>query len=188
MLGWRGCPALAVPVLGYLPMRHILNSGGIVRFPEYQMDMVRLGVGLYGIDSSGLIQDKLQTVSTLKATVSQIQNISAGDTVSYGRSGKAEQDMTIATLSIGYADGLPRAAGNGKFHVKIKGQDAPIFGNVCMDMCMVDVTNIAGVQQGDEVVVFGENPKVENLAAAVGTIPYEIFPTISDRVKRVYLY
>jgi alanine racemase len=174
------------PVLGYKPMRHILNSGGIVRFPEYQMDMVRLGIGLYGIDSSGLIQDKLQTVSSLKATVSQVKNIVAGDTVSYGRSGKADKDMTIATLSIGYADGLPRAAGNGKFQVLINGQNAPLFGTVCMDMCMVDVTDIAGVEQGDEVIIFGKNPKVENLATAVGTIPYEIFTGVSSRVKRVY--
>ena len=172
--------------LGYLPMRHILNSGGIVRFPEYQMDMVRLGIGLYGIDSSGLIQENLHTVSTLKATVSQIKNIEAGDTVSYGRSGKATKNMTIATLSIGYADGLPRAAGNGNYQVKIKGQNAPIFGTVCMDMCMVDVTDIPNVQQGDEVIIFGENPKVEALAAAVGTIPYEIFTGVSGRVKRVY--
>ncbi|MFT6738672.1 MAG: alanine racemase [Paraglaciecola sp.] len=172
--------------LNYRPIRHILNSGGIVRFPEFQMDMVRLGIGLYGIDSSSLVQDKLQTVSTLKARVSQIKNISAGDTVSYGRSGKAEKDMTIATLSIGYADGLPRAAGNGKYKVLINGQNASIFGTVCMDMCMVDVTDIADVEQGDEVIVFGENPKVEDLAAAVGTIPYEIFTGVSSRVKRVY--
>lgn len=177
---------MIVPVLGYLPLRHILNSGGIVRFPEYQMDMVRLGIGLYGIDSSGLIQEKLQTVNTLKATISQIKNIEKGDTVSYGRSGKAERNMTIATLSIGYADGLPRAAGNGSFHVKIKGEKAPLFGTVCMDMCMVDVTDISNVQQGDQAVIFGENLKVEDLATAVGTIPYEIFTGVSGRVKRVY--
>ena len=172
--------------LGYRPMRHILNSSGIVRFPEYQMDMVRLGIGLYGIDSSGLIQDNLQTVLSLKATISQIKKIAAGETVSYGRSGKAAKDMTIATLSIGYADGLRRAVGNGNYSVLIKGQKAPIFGTICMDMCMADVSEIEGIKQGDEVIIFGENPKVEALAAAANTIPYEIFTGISHRVKRVY--
>jgi len=175
-----------VEALDYRPMRHILNSGGIVRFPEYQMDMVRLGIGLYGIDSSGLIQKDLQTVNTLKATVSQIKTVEAGETVSYGRTGVAEHDMKIATISVGYADGLPRAAGNGIFRVEINGQKAPIFGTVCMDMCMIDVTDLDNVKQGDMVTIFGKSPKVEDLAAAVGTIPYEIYTGVSNRVKRVY--
>lgn len=172
--------------LGYAPIRHVLNSGGIVRFPEYQMDMVRLGIGLYGIDSSGLIQEQLRVVNTLKATISQIKTIKSGETVSYGRSGKAHKDMRIATLSIGYADGLPRSAGNLAYRVLIRGQQAPIFGTVCMDMCMVDVSHIESVQQGDEVIIFGEAPSVQALAAAVGTIPYEIFTGVADRVKRIY--
>lgn len=172
--------------IGYRPIRHILNSAGIVRFPEFQMDMVRLGIGLYGIDSSGLIQENLQTVNTLKATISQIKTIAKGETVSYGRSGKAEKDMMIATLSIGYADGLPRAAGNGQYDVLVNGVKSTIFGTICMDMCMIDITNIPDIEQGDEVIIFGKNPKVEELAAAVGTIPYEIFTGVSSRVKRVY--
>lgn len=170
------------------PIRHILNSSGINRFPQYQMDMVRLGIGLYGIDSSHSIQQQLQKVHTLKATISQIKNISKGQTVGYGRKGKAKKAMRIATISIGYADGLMRSAGNGKFSVLVQGKRADIVGNVCMDMCMIDITNIPEAGTGDEVIIFGDNPAVEELADAMGTIPYEIFPTISDRVKRVYLY
>lgn len=172
----------------YKPMRHILNSSGINRFPQYQMEMVRLGIGLYGIDSSQEIQNQLQKVHTLKATISQIKNIAAKETVGYNRKGKAKKDMRIATINIGYADGLMRSAGNGKFSFLIQGKPAKIIGNVCMDMCMVDVSKIPEAAEGDEVIIFGNNPTVEDLAEAMGTIPYEIFPTISDRVKRVYLY
>jgi len=170
------------------PMRHILNSSGINRFPQYQMEMVRLGIGLYGIDGSQTIQNQLQKVHTLKATISQIKNIAKGETIGYGRKGKAKKAMRIATISIGYADGLMRSAGNGKFSVLVQGKRAHIVGNVCMDMCMIDVTEIPEAVNGDEVIIFGNNPTVEELANAMGTIPYEIFPTISDRVKRVYLY
>ncbi len=173
--------------LGYSPMRHILNSGGIVRFPEQQMEMVRLGIGLYGIDSSGLLQDRLQTVNTLKATVSQIKNVAVGETVGYGRLGKAEQPMRIATISLGYADGLLRRAGNGRFSVLVEGKRAPIIGNVCMDMTMVDVTDIPAATEGCPAILFGKDLPVEELAACLGTIPYEIFTTVSERVKRVYV-
>lgn len=173
--------------LGYAPMRHILNSGGIVRFPELQMDMVRLGIGLYGVDSSGLLQDQLQTVNTLKATISQIKNVAAGETVGYGRLGKALRPMRIATLSLGYADGLLRRAGNGQFSVLINGQRAPLVGNVCMDMTMADVTDIPSASEGDTATIFGKDLPVQELAASLGTIPYEIFTTISERVKRVYV-
>jgi alanine racemase len=173
--------------LGYSPMRHILNSGGIVRFPEQQMEMVRLGIGLYGIDSSGLLQDRLQTVNTLKATVSQIKNVAVGETVGYGRLGKAERPMRIATISLGYADGLLRRAGNGRFSVLVEGKRAPIIGNVCMDMTMVDVTDIPAATEGCPAILFGKDLPVEELAACLGTIPYEIFTTISERVKRVYV-
>jgi len=173
--------------LGYPPMRHILNSGGIVRFAEQQMEMVRLGIGLYGIDSSGLLQDRLQVVNTLKATISQIKNVAAGETIGYGRLGKAERPMRIATISLGYADGLLRRAGNGRFSVGVNGHRAPIIGNVCMDMTMVDVTDIPSATEGDSAIIFGAEPTVQELAAVLGTIPYEIFTTISERVKRVYV-
>ena len=170
------------------PMQHILNTSGINRFPQYQMDMVRLGIGLYGIDGSKTIENQLQKVHTLKATISQIKNIKKGETIGYGRKGKAKKTTRIATISIGYADGLMRSAGNGNFSVLIQGKRAETIGNICMDMCMVDVTEIQEAATGDEVIIFGKNPAVEELAIAMGTIPYEIFPTISARVKRVYLY
>ena len=172
--------------LGYTPLRHIVNTGGIARFPQYHFDMVRLGIGLYGIDSSGL-QDQLRVVNTLKATVSQVKTIPPGDTVGYNRnSGVLDHTRRIATISIGYADGLLRLAGGGRYSVLLRHQKAPTIGNVCMDMTMVDVTNIPSVQEGDEVVVFGENPPVQELAACLQTIPYEVFTNISERVKRVY--
>ncbi|MEM6964244.1 MAG: bifunctional UDP-N-acetylmuramoyl-tripeptide:D-alanyl-D-alanine ligase/alanine racemase [Bacteroidota bacterium] len=171
-----------------LPLRHILNSSGINRFSKHQMDMVRLGIGLYGIDGSLEIQDQLQKVHTLKATISQIKKIKANETIGYGRRGKAKKAMRIATISIGYADGLMRLAGNGKFSVLIQGKRASIVGNVCMDMCMVDISAIPEAGVGDEVIIFGNEPSVEELASTIGTIPYEIFTGISNRVKRVYLY
>lgn len=173
--------------LGYRPIRHILNSSGIVRFPNYQMDMVRLGIGLYGVDSSHLVSDKLQVVNTLKATISQIKHIRPGETVGYGRRAVAENPMTIATISIGYADGLLRKAGNGNYFVLVNGVEAPLVGNVCMDMTMIDVSSVANVSAGDEVIIFGKKPSVELLAQAMGTIPYEVFTSVSRRVKRIYV-
>jgi alanine racemase len=172
--------------LGYRPLRHILNSGGITRFPEYQLDMVRLGIGLYGIDSSEVLQHQLQTVQTLKATISQIKKIPAGETVGYGRRGVADKEISIATISIGYADGLRRSAGNGHYSVLIRGQRAPTIGSVCMDMTMIDITEITGAAEGDEVILFGDMPSARELAQCYGTIPYEVFTGISERVKRVY--
>jgi alanine racemase len=172
--------------LRYRPLRHILNSAGIVRFPEYQYDMVRLGIGLYGVDVPGNLSKQLQTVHTLQATVSQVKQLSPGQTVGYNRRGVVQRPSRIATISIGYADGLLRAAGNGNFSVRIRGSLAPIIGNVCMDMTMVDVTDIPLAQEGDEVVIFGPEHPVELLAESLGTIPYEIFTGISGRVKRVY--
>lgn len=176
-----------VSVLGYRPLRHLLNSNGISRFPQYQMDMVRLGIGLYGIDASRSLQEKLQVVLSLKATVSQVKDLEPGESVGYGRLARVEEPMRIATISVGYADGLPRSAGNSRYSVLIRGQKAPILGAVCMDMCMVDVSHIPDVRAGDAVSVFGEEPRVEALAKIAGTIPYEIFTGISSRVKRVYI-
>ena len=172
--------------LGYMPLRHICNTGGIVRFPEYHFDMVRLGIGLYGIDSAGL-QDQLRIVNTLKATISQIKEIPPGDTVGYNRnSGPLARSTRIATISIGYADGFLRLAGGGRYSVFVKGKKAPTIGNVCMDMTMIDVTHAPEAREGDEVVIFGENPPVQELATCLQTIPYEVFTNISERVKRVY--
>ena len=139
--------------LGYSPMRHILNSAGIFRFPDLQMDMVRLGIGIYGIDGSGSISDKLQNVMTLKATISQINEVKKNETIGYSRRGKASKNMRTGTISIGYADGFLRAAGNGKFSVLVNGKLAPTVGNICMDMSMIDLTNIPDAAEGDEVII-----------------------------------
>lgn len=172
--------------IGYQPLRHILNSAGIARFPQFQMDMARLGIGLYGASMPAKIQKKLQTVLTLKATISQIKTLAATETVGYGRMGKLSSAAKIATISIGYADGLLRAAGNGKFSALVRGKRAPVVGNVCMDMTMVDVTKIPDAKAGDEVVIFGKELPVDELASSMGTIPYEIFTNIAERVKRIY--
>jgi alanine racemase len=174
-------------VLGYRPLRHLLNSSGIHRFPQYQMDMVRLGIGLYGIDASKDIQEKLRVVLFLKATISQIKTLGPGESIGYGRLARVEEEMRIATISIGYADGLPRSAGNGRFAVVIRGKAALILGAICMDMCMVDVTHIPDASPGDIVSIFGEAPPAVALAQVAQTIPYEIFTGISSRVKRVYV-
>lgn len=172
--------------IGYRPMQHILNSAGIVRFPEFQLDMVRLGIGIYGIDGSKEISEKLQTVMTLKATISQIKNIKKGATVGYGRKGIVEKNMKIGTISIGYADGLLRAAGNGQFSILVSNKFAPTFGNICMDMSMIDLSEIPEAREGDEAIIFGKKSAVEKLADCYGTITYEVFTNISQRVKRVY--
>ncbi len=167
------------------PLYHILNSAGIVRFPEYQFDMVRLGIGLYGIEASGQEQNQLQPISTLKTTISQIKHIPKGETVGYSRKGVATRDTALATIAIGYADGFDRRFGQGKGHVYINGQLAPVVGNVCMDMTMVDVTGIEAAE-GDEVIIFGRDMPISTLASAIGTIPYEILTNVSERVKRVF--
>ena len=167
--------------LGYRPLRHILNSSGIRRFPQYQFDMVRMGIGLYGIGGIG------EPVLTLSAVISQIKTLSAGDTVGYGRAGAAYPGMRIATVSIGYADGLPRLAGNGRYSLLIHQKAAPIVGRVCMDMCMVDITQIPEAREGDSVCIFGPQWPVEALAEACDTIPYEILTGIAGRVRRLYV-
>ncbi|MCB9355080.1 MAG: bifunctional UDP-N-acetylmuramoyl-tripeptide:D-alanyl-D-alanine ligase/alanine racemase [Lewinellaceae bacterium] len=171
--------------LGYAPLRHIVNSGGIARFPQYHYDMVRLGIGLYGVDA-GEMQGQLRVVNVLKATISQIRQVRAGETVGYNRNGPVGADARIATISIGYADGFLRLAGNGRYSVSVRGRQAPTIGNICMDMSMIDVTHIPEAAEGDEVTIFGEDPPVQVLAACLQTIPYEVFTNISERVKRVY--
>jgi Alr-MurF fusion protein len=171
---------------GYTFIRHIDNSAGTSRHPELQMEMVRLGIGLYGIDSSPHSQLDLLEVTTLKTTIAQIKQISAGETVGYGRNGKAERDLLIATIRIGYADGYTRRLGNGKGKMLVKGQLAPVIGNVCMDMTMIDITDIPMVNEGDDVIVFGKGLPVATVAEWAETIPYEIMTGVSQRVKRVY--
>ncbi|MFV0538513.1 MAG: bifunctional UDP-N-acetylmuramoyl-tripeptide:D-alanyl-D-alanine ligase/alanine racemase [Dysgonomonas sp.] len=167
----------------YPVMKHILNSAGIERFPEEQMDMVRLGISLYGVSASG--QEGLRNVCTLKTTVLQIKHIKAGETVGYGRKGHFDKDATIATIRIGYADGISRQFGNGVGSVLINGHSVSIVGNICMDLTMVDITGV-DVKEGDTVTIFGENPSVKDLAKQIDTIPYEILTSISNRVKHIY--
>lgn len=168
------------------PLRHICNSAAIARHPELHYDMVRLGLGLYGIDGSKLLQKELKQISTLKTTIAQIKTIPAGETVGYGRKGHIDKETRIATISIGYADGYPRALGNGKAHVLVHGKPAKLVGIVCMDMCMIDVSDIPEAKEGDEVVVFGPQLPLTQLAQWADTIPYEMMTGISQRVKRVY--
>ena len=174
-------------VLGYHPLQHALNSNGITRFPQYQQDMVRLGIGLYGIDVSNSLPEPLQVVLSFKATISQIKTVAAGETIGYGRRAQAHSLMRTGTISVGYADGLRRAAGNGAFSVGVRGKRASILGSVCMDMSMIDLTHIPEAQTGDTVEIFGHDPSVQELAKILATIPYEVFTGISQRVKRVYL-
>ena len=156
--------------LDYRPTRHLLNSAGIVRFPEYRLDMVRLGIGLYGVEPSQTEPDSVRPVGTLHTVISQIKTVSAGDTVGYSRQGVLEHDARIATLAIGYADGFDRRLGNGVGHVWVNGMRCPTVGNVCMDMTMIDVT-AASTAEGDDVIVFGNDLRITELAQQIGTIP-----------------
>lgn len=173
--------------LAYPFIRHIANTAAIFRKPEYQFDMVRLGIGLYGVDNSDEHALALQTVTTLRTTIAQLRRVKAGDTVGYNRKGKLDRDSLIATVRIGYADGFGRELGNGKGAMYLHGKLAPVVGNVCMDMTMIDVTDIPGVKEGETVEVFGVNLPVQNVAASAGTIAYEIMTGISQRVKRIYM-
>lgn len=173
-------------MIGYSFLKHIANTAAVIRHPQLQMDMVRLGIGLYGVDSAGSGKINLQPTAVLKSTVAQLKELKVGDSVSYNRRGVVSRDSTIATVRIGYADGYPRRLGNGIGQMYIKGKLAPVIGTVCMDMTMVDVTDIPGVQEGDEIIVFGKELPIQQLADWAGTIPYEIMTGISQRVKRVY--
>ncbi|SDP22009.1 UDP-N-acetylmuramoyl-tripeptide--D-alanyl-D-alanine ligase [Mucilaginibacter sp. OK268] len=174
--------------LGYKVIKHICNTAGIIRFPGAHYDMVRLGIGLYGIDSSVPASDQaLQPVARLKTSVAQVKKIGAGDTISYGRSGSLLKDGKIATVRIGYADGYLRAFGNGVGKMLVKGTLVPTVGNITMDMCMLDVSGL-DVSEGDEVIIFDDKHRIEELAKQIGTIPYEILTNVSQRVKRVYFY
>ncbi|WP_239691933.1 alanine racemase [Hymenobacter coccineus] len=174
--------------LGRPVLKHALNSAGIRRFPEAHFDMVRLGIGLYGVDASGLDANALRPVSTLRTTISQIKTLPAGATVGYGRRGTAtDAARRIATLAIGYADGYDRRFSSGAGVVLVHGQRAPVVGSVAMDMCMVDVTDIPAARAGDVAVVFGAELPLPLLAARIGTIAYELLTNVSERVKRVFV-
>lgn len=170
--------------LGYNPIKHACNSPGIVRWPPYHFDMVRLGIGLHGFDPVGKLN--LRHASTLKTIVSQVQELKSGETVGYARKGKLKRDSQIAIIPIGYEDGYLRIFGNGNGQVTIGDKLCPTIGNICMDMTMVDVTGL-GVKEGDEVVVFGSNPSISELARIANTIPYEILTNVSNRVKRIFV-
>ncbi|MCK7559094.1 alanine racemase [Chitinophaga sedimenti] len=172
--------------LGYPIIRHISNSSGIHRHPDLQFDMVRLGIGMYGVDSSPEMQAKLKNVSTLKTTVAQVKKLAPGETVGYGGKWTAKVPSVIATVRIGYADGYSRKLSNGRGKMFIRGKLAPVAGVIAMDMLMLDVTLIPDVKEGDVVIVFGEDLPVQLLAAWGETIPYEILTGISQRVKRIY--
>ena len=174
--------------LGHAVLKHALNSAGILRFPDAHFDMVRLGIGLYGVDASGRDTAALRPVSQLRTTISQIKTLPAGHTVGYGRRGAATAGARrIATLAIGYADGYDRRFGNGAGVVLVHGQAAPLVGSVCMDMCMVDVTDIPQARAGDVALLFGEGLPLTELAGRIGTIAYELLTNVSERVKRVFV-
>ncbi|MGN6295893.1 MAG: bifunctional UDP-N-acetylmuramoyl-tripeptide:D-alanyl-D-alanine ligase/alanine racemase [Ginsengibacter sp.] len=173
-------------ILNYRFDKHIDNTSGISRHPEFQLDMVRLGIGIHGFDSNSKMQKHLKNVSTLVTTISQIKEIKAGETVGYGHKAKVKRDSMIAVVRIGYADGYSRRFGNGVGKMMINNLPVPTIGNICMDMTMLDVTGIKEVAEGDEVLVFGESLSLKTLADWAGTIPYEIMTSISQRVKRIY--
>lgn len=184
---FKGCVALIESVLDYPFIKHIANTSAITKWPDAQFDMVRLGIGLYGIESNKAERGNLQHVATLKTSISQIKELKKGNTIGYGRSGVMPKDGKIATVKIGYADGFPRALGNGKGGMLINNQLVPTIGNICMDMTMLDISD-ADVNIGDDVIVFGEGLSVYTLANQLDTIPYEVITSISQRVKRVYYY
>ena len=165
-------------------LRHICNSAGTERFADMQLDMVRLGIGLYGISPMG-DDATLRPISTLKTIILQIRDVPAGETVGYSRKGVLDRDSRIAALPIGYADGLNRRLGNCNGYCVVNGRRAPYIGNICMDVCMIDVTDI-DCKEGDIVEIFGPNLPVSEIAQWLDTIPYEVLTSVSTRIKRVY--
>jgi Alr-MurF fusion protein len=171
--------------IGYSTIHHISNTAAIQRHPKLQHQMVRLGIGMYGISSNKKLH--LQQVATLKATIAQIKTINKNETVGYNRNGKLNKTTTIATIRIGYADGYVRNLGNGAAKVLVNNKLVPTIGNICMDMLMIDITNVSNVQEGDYVTLFGDSPTISDIAKWSGTIPYEVLTNINERVKRVYI-
>ena len=171
--------------LGYDFQKHISTSAAITRFPDAQYDMVRLGICLYGVSAEPALQGLLNHVSTFRSLVSQVKRIPAGESIGYNRAARSSEEMEIAIVPVGYADGLNRKLSNGAGHLMVKGQKVPIVGNISMDMCTIDVSGL-NVQEGDEVIIFGAGLPVTEMARALNTIPYEVLSSISQRVKRVY--
>jgi alanine racemase len=176
---------MVVNAFSHKVLRHILNTAGITRFPQYQFDMVRLGIGLYGVPTCEADKGALETVVSLKTTINQIKHIPQGDSIGYNRRGHAERDMRIGIVPIGYADGLSRLLGNGNGKFYVNGQQVPVIGDICMDMCMLDLTDVQAAE-GDTVVIFDAEHDIVDIAKACQTIPYEIMTRVSQRVKRVY--
>lgn len=175
-----------IQALNYTPLRHLLNTSGILNYPNAQFDMVRSGIGLYGFGNDAKENKNLTPVATLKTIISQIHSIEKGASVGYNFGFVAPNDTRTATLPLGHADGIHRGYGKGKGFVTINHQKAPIIGNVCMDMLMVDISNIA-CQEGDEVIIFGENPTAEEFANSIHSISYEIITALSQRIKRIII-
>ena len=180
---FKGIAANFEAIFGYKPMLHICNTSGILNYPEAQFNMVRSGIGLYGFGNSEEENTHFQPIATLKTAISQIHHLKKGETVGYNRAFKSESVLKTATLPIGHADGIGRIYGNGKGFVTINCQKAPIIGNVCMDMIMVNITDI-DCEEGDEVIIFDANSTAETLAQTANTISYELITSISQRVKR----
>lgn len=178
--------ALFKSTFGFLPDRHLCNTSGIINYPEAHFEMVRLGIGLYGFANNSIETSNLKNVVSLKTVITQIHTIEKGQSVGYNRAFYATKKIKTATIAIGHADGVSRRLGNGKAFVKINNQQAPIVGNVCMDMMMVDVTDI-NCTPGDEVVIFESQEDVEFLAKQSDTISYEVLTAISQRVRRVFI-
>lgn len=172
--------------LGYQPIRHILNTAGITYYSDYQFEMVRIGIGMVGISANPKVKKQLQSSVTFKTVISQISEVKQGESIGYNRKYKAEKDTRIATIPVGYADGIPRLIGNKKGFVGIQNQKVSIVGNICMDMLMVDLQNIKA-KEGDEVIIFNGNPTLEEFSGYCQTIPYEVLTSISRRVKRIYI-
>ena len=172
--------------LGYRPMVHLLNSAGAWRLPEMRHDMVRLGIGVYGVGLEDVAPGALEPAHRLVAQLVQIRNVPAGESVGYGLRGAADRDRRIGVVNVGYADGLRRSVGDGGYDLLVDGRRAPIVGNVCMDFTMVDLGNAPHAAVGDDVVVFGPEQPVQVLAKAYGTIAYEVFTGIGSRVRRVF--
>ena len=175
-----------IEVVGYKPMLHLCNTSGILNYPEAHLDMVRSGIGIYGFGNSEKENKHFKPIATLKSVISQIHTIEKGETVGYNRAYKSDSIISTATIPIGHADGIGRQYGNGKGFVTIHGKPAYIVGNVCMDMIMVNVTDII-CNVGDEVIVFGKQPNASQFAKNANTISYEIITAISQRVKRLII-
>jgi alanine racemase len=167
--------------------RHIVNSAGIIRFPEAHFNMVRLGIGLYGINTIENNDEKLENVASLRSVISQIRMVKKGESISYNRSYIAATDIKVGIVSIGYADGLLRSLGNKRASLLVNNKKAPIIGDICMDMCFIDLTGIEA-KEGDTVIVFDAKHPIKKLAESANTIPYELLSRVSRRVKRVYYH